>query len=291
MTQSAYFSAAHRNAALSILTYQSSYGYMYQNGNVGSFADAASQLRLYSSEFGDTSVPLDVSLTNIGSGAYWGSAIGGTMPFAMAYDPNSAGGVAKWARWDLSYAGTHTYVDGLVTVAGGGGMIIAPSTTFVLNERQIITGVLSMPLNNSNTLRINGALANAIITPMVFSTTPGPRLCLSPYYVAVYGGTQPATADTGITNQTLLFGANWALGSSSFAAPSGGSIQLATSIGSTGTNSGNGTATWFRWIRGNMVMDGSVGLGGSGTDMIINNTAIVAGATPPALTGLTFTFP
>lgn len=94
----------------------------------------------------------------------------------------------------------------------------------------------------------------------------------------IYDGAQPANVATAVGTQVVL--AELTLGNPAFAAASGG---VATANAITGDTSANatGTATWFRvFASGGTVphMDGSAGASGSGAEMILNSTAISAGA-------------
>jgi sulfur carrier protein ThiS len=95
-------------------------------------------------------------------------------------------------------------------------------------------------------------------------------------FLRIYNGTQPATADTAITTQTLL--AELTLNADAFAAASNG-VATANAITADSSANATGTATWFRVVRSNgtsVMFDGSVGT--SNADLILNTTSIVAGA-------------
>ena len=88
--------------------------------------------------------------------------------------------------------------------------------------------------------------------------------------IKIYDGTQPASANTAITTQTLLVSLPI---SGSFGTDSNGTITL--SAVTNGTAVATGTAQFFRITQSNgttVVMDGSVGT--SSADMILNNTSI-----------------
>ncbi len=95
-------------------------------------------------------------------------------------------------------------------------------------------------------------------------------------FLRIYGGTQPADADTALSGQTLL--AEFALASTAFGAASGGSKTLAAV--SSAVAVGTGAHTWFSLVTsaGVRVYDNTAGVGGALT--LANNPAsIVAGAT------------
>lgn len=284
MPQAAFFATAHKNALLNMLT---GYASSMSGQNIGNFSSSLSQVRIYSSPFGDPSVPLDTVGTNLANKGYWGSAIAGTAPLTFPYMPNSAGGTAKWARWDLLNGVTHTYVDGTVSVTGGGGMLIVPSTTFTLNTEVTCQAVMVQPLNNSGTLRMNNSLANALLNAIINDGTL-PGLFSSGTTLVVYGGTQPATADTPVTNQPQLGYYNLSLGGSFYGAAGGSASINAAYVGATATQTG--TATWMRAQRGTNILDASVGAGG-GSDFVMASTSVVSGSALPNLIGGTLTFP
>lgn len=102
----------------------------------------------------------------------------------------------------------------------------------------------------------------------------------------IYDGTQPATADTAVSTQTLL--AELTLNSTAFGAAVAG-VATANSITSDSTADASGTATWFRVVKSDgttVLWDGSVGT--SGCDLNLNTAAIEAGAIV-AVTALTYT--
>ena len=94
----------------------------------------------------------------------------------------------------------------------------------------------------------------------------------------IYDGTQPTDADTALGSQNVL--AELALNADSFANATGGPTisKVANAISDDTSADMTGTASWGSLLTsGNTrIMDFSVGT--SGTDMIINTTAIVAGA-------------
>jgi len=89
-----------------------------------------------------------------------------------------------------------------------------------------------------------------------------------------YAGAQPATGGP----DTLML-AELVMSAVSFAAASGGEI-VANAIAPT-TALATGTATWFRIDDSaeNFAIDGTVGLAGSGADLILDNVDFVLGAT------------
>ena len=92
----------------------------------------------------------------------------------------------------------------------------------------------------------------------------------------IYDGTQPATADTAITTQTLL--AELTLNATAFGAAVAG-VATANAITSDASANASGTATWFRVVESNgttVLWDGSVGT--ASADLILNSVAISAGA-------------
>jgi len=95
-------------------------------------------------------------------------------------------------------------------------------------------------------------------------------------YLRLYSGTQPATADTAVTTQTLLAELRW--NATAFGAASSG-VATANAITADTSADNTGTATWFRALKSDgttVVFDGSVGT--SGADLNLNSTGISAGA-------------
>jgi hypothetical protein len=102
----------------------------------------------------------------------------------------------------------------------------------------------------------------------------------------IYSGTQPATADTAITTQTLL--AELTFNTTAFGAASNG-VATANAITADSSADNTGTATWFRALKSDgttAVLDGSVGT--SSADLILNSVSISAGA-QVSVTSFTYT--
>lgn len=107
----------------------------------------------------------------------------------------------------------------------------------------------------------------------------------------IYSGTRPATADTAISGNTLL--AELTFGSTAFGASVAG-VATANAITADSSADNTGTATWFRALKSggvdvtDNVFDGDVGT--SGSDLNLNTTSIVAGASV-SVSSLTYTQP
>lgn len=88
--------------------------------------------------------------------------------------------------------------------------------------------------------------------------------------IKVYSGTRPATPETAVTTQTLLFTATDATVTASGGTVTGSDPAAVTAVAS-------GTAAWFRvsTSAGTAILDGTVGT--SGADMNLSSTSIVAG--------------
>lgn len=96
-------------------------------------------------------------------------------------------------------------------------------------------------------------------------------------YLRIYDGSQPATADTAVSTQTLL--AELRFNATSAPATSGGLITF-NAITSDSSANATGTAAWFRCLKSDgttVVMDGSVGT--SSANMVIASTSISSGQT------------
>lgn len=107
-------------------------------------------------------------------------------------------------------------------------------------------------------------------------------------YLRIYSGTQPATADTALSGNTLLAELRFAATASGAAVA--GVITWST-ITSDSSADATGTATFYRAFKSDgtsVVMDGSVGT--SGSDLNLNSVAIQAGAQVD-ITSFTHTIP
>lgn len=106
--------------------------------------------------------------------------------------------------------------------------------------------------------------------------------------IKFYDGTKPAGPDTAITSQVLL-------GTLTCPDPAGSVSGRTLTFGSITNDSAadaTGTASWARLLDSDSVavLDVSVGLSGSGADIIMNNTSFVSGAGPISISSLTVTY-
>lgn len=95
-------------------------------------------------------------------------------------------------------------------------------------------------------------------------------------YLRIYDGTQPATANTAVSTQTLL--AELRFNATAFGAASNG-VATANSLTADTSANASGTAAWFRALESDgstVVFDGSVGT--SSADLVLNSVAISSGA-------------
>jgi hypothetical protein len=105
-------------------------------------------------------------------------------------------------------------------------------------------------------------------------------------YLRIYNGTQPATADTAISTQTLL--AELRFNTTAFGAASAG-VATANALTADSSADNTGTASWFRALKSDgtsAVFDGSVGT--SSADLVLNSVSISAGASV-SVTAFTYT--
>jgi hypothetical protein len=103
----------------------------------------------------------------------------------------------------------------------------------------------------------------------------------------IYDGSQPATADTAVSTQTLL--AELTCNASAFASAASGGVLTASAITTDSSANATGTATWFRLVASNgttVVCDGTVGT--SGSDLNLSTTSIVSGS-PVAVSSFVIT--
>lgn len=106
--------------------------------------------------------------------------------------------------------------------------------------------------------------------------------------IKVYDGTQPATADTAVTTQTLL--ATCTFANPAFSAAVAG-VATAHAITQDASADASGTASWFRVVSSAAatVFDGTVGVG-AGFDCNVATTTVVA-ADPFPIASMTITAP
>lgn len=131
-------------------------------------------------------------------------------------------------------------------------------------------------------MALNPKRANAAVNAAADAVT----VLLNSGKLRIYDGTQPSTADTAITTQTLL--AELTFNSTAFGAASGG-VATANSITADSSANATGTASWFRAVKSDgttPVFDGSVGT--SSADLVLNSVAISSGA-QVSVTAFTYT--
>lgn len=107
-------------------------------------------------------------------------------------------------------------------------------------------------------------------------------------YIRIYSGTQPANANTAISNQVLL--AELRFNATAFQAANNGVIT-ANAITSEDAALATGTATWCRLLKSDgttVVMDGSVGT--SAANLVLVTASITIGD-PVVVTSFTHTVP
>ncbi len=107
-------------------------------------------------------------------------------------------------------------------------------------------------------------------------------------YLRIYSGTQPATADTALSGNTLL--AELRFAATSAPAASAGVLTFNALTADTAADN-TGTATFFRALKSNgtsPVIDGTVGATGSTSNLELSTTSIVA-AVQVSVTSFTHT--
>jgi len=130
----------------------------------------------------------------------------------------------------------------------------------------------------ANNPQLTNAVASAAADAVVDLLNSG--------YLRIYDGSQPATADTAVSGQTLL--AELRFNATAFGAASSG---VATAGDFTADSSANatGTAAWFRALQSDgstVIFDGTVGT--SGADLNLNSVSIQSGANVD-VTAMTYT--
>ena len=97
-------------------------------------------------------------------------------------------------------------------------------------------------------------------------------------YLRIYSGTQPASADTAISSQTLLAELRF----SATSAPNAvNGVLTCNSLTPDNAADATGTATWFRTLGSDgtsVVLDGSIGATGSSNNLELSTTSIVQNA-------------
>lgn len=96
-------------------------------------------------------------------------------------------------------------------------------------------------------------------------------------YLRLYSGTKPATANTGLSGNTLL--AELRFSGTSAPAASNGVLTFSTITPDSSANN-DGAATWFRALKSDgtsAVLDGTVGVTGSTSNLELNDANIVTG--------------
>ena len=131
----------------------------------------------------------------------------------------------------------------------------------------------------ANNVKLGAAAANAEAGAIVALCNTG--------YLRLYDGSQPATADTAVSAQTLIAELRFAATAMS-GSPAAGVATFAAVTADSSANA-TGTPTWFRALKSDgstAVFDGTAGE--SGTDCIIDSVPIAEGGTV-SVTAMTYT--
>ncbi|MEK9723534.1 MAG: hypothetical protein VW405_08620 [Rhodospirillaceae bacterium] len=131
-------------------------------------------------------------------------------------------------------------------------------------------------------MALNPKRSNAAVNAAADAVCP----LLNNGYLRIYDGSQPATADTAVSTQTLLAELRW--NGTAFGAASAG-VATANAITSDTSADATGTASWFRALKSDgttAVFDGSVGT--SGADLNLNSVSITSGSAV-SVTSFTYT--
>lgn len=132
-------------------------------------------------------------------------------------------------------------------------------------------------------LKLSTAARNALLDSLTTSLGNGALL-------RIYTATRPATANTGISGQSLL--AELVLGSPA-AGPASGGVLTLNAITTDSSADATGTASWFRVVRSDgttPVFDGDCVASPSTGDLVLNTTSIVATG-PVSITSFSITAP
>ena len=252
------FTAAFKNANLDLFTGRSTS--LYKPLNAAGSAGSTPYLKLKNS--GGTSLVGTNGTSMIGA---WSTVIAGTSTLSLSESISTTGTVDLMSFYENG--GTIDFATGVARTAGTGGNIVLPSLSVTSGTPVLATAVLKVPTLSGGTLNFNQALATAFANTLVNHTSL-PAMAASGCKISFYDGTQPATADTAISGQTLTGYYNFAAGTD-FAAASAGNTVCGTKTLTSGNTTG---ATWFRWQNAaqTYTVDGSVGA--SGADCIASSS-------------------
>jgi hypothetical protein len=129
----------------------------------------------------------------------------------------------------------------------------------------------------STTSKLTAARKNTMADALAASLNSG--------YLRIYNGTEPATADTALSGNTLLAELRF----NATAAPSAvAGLLTFNAITQDSSNDANGTATFFRAFRSNgTTVEFQGAVGATGTALVMSSTTITAGGTT-AVSSLTY---
>lgn len=163
----------------------------------------------------------------------------------------------------------------LENLPGRSGAITAPHFSVAEDPHQTIFTIV---LHAAHAPKLSNAAANAAADAVCTLLNTG--------YLRIYDGTQPATADTAISGNTLL--AELRFGATAFGSASGG-VATANAITSDTDADATGTASWIRVLKTDgttVVEDFTVGT--SGADLNLASVSISIHSTV-AISSLTYT--
>lgn len=224
--------------------------------------------------FGNTSLSTlykyKVSLT----GASWGSPSNGGITLLSTPVLTTNSGTPTGTIVEAAYrtVGDGAYaIQGLVAGVSGGKDVVLDTATITSGSAVSITDARIFVPASNGTVRINTLLRNRILRILVRQDTVGSAASGS---IDVYSGSAPSDADSAATGTLLI---SFPTTTTSWASASSGSSALSATLTTTGSTAGTAGYARFSWTANGetYVIQGSIGA--SGTDFIINNTAITVG--------------
>lgn len=205
-------------------------------------------------------------------GANMSFASGGISALSAPISANAANAATAAFARIFDNSGTAIIDTAMSTSGGGGGVIVPTLTSSVGVPFQISQFSIKLPSDNGGTLIMNDAMRDAIVN--IIAKAAANLAIGSSASIKIYSGAAPANANMAATG-TLLLTLSTAASGASWNNASGGSSSLVSNISAAAVASG--TAGYARLEKGGYVLQGSVGT--SGTDFVIDNTAIVSGNT------------
>lgn len=202
----------------------------------------------------------------------WSAPAGGVAVLAAPASVNATStGTAGFARMKSSSSSLPCIDMSVGTVGSGAGCILQSLSVSNGSPIQVNNLSIKMPYDMGGSLKLNSDVVNKLVSMLINSGESAMQMGINGS-IMIYSGSPPANADaapTGTLLATIPTGAATPWNTN----PVGGAADLVSNI--TAAASATGTAGYVRWVKGQYVIQGSVGT--SGADFILDSVSLTSG--------------